>query len=139
MPSEVNNRRDFKFRAWFPKAKRMLHFDEVVIDDEYDRLAISLVDSDAKQRYRHLAGESYIPNEPFELMQYTGLLDRNSKEIYEGDIVTLGEMSKVFWQGKVEMKNGCWTARINRRQTPILSNFIVEVMGNVYSSPELLG
>ncbi len=124
--------RSIKFRAWFPKAKRMLHFDEVIMDDEYDRLAICLVDSDAVQQYSHLAGGSYLPDESFELMQYTGLHDKQGVEIFERDIVKVGDINHWVWQGVVEMNQGCWVVRINDSQTPILAKFVTEVIGNIW-------
>lgn len=142
--------REIKFRAWFPKAKRLLHFDEVVIDDEYDRLAIRLVDSDAVQRYGHLAGESYLPNEPFELMQYTGLKDKNGKEICEGDIVRLGgwwdacgsagyEKPEVLVEWDNE--NCGFNPFANYDSDCGVRHFAneCEVIGNIYENPELLG
>jgi len=73
-----------------------------------------------------------------ELMQYTGLKDSKGVEIYEGDIVKFGSIDSMPYKGSVEMRNGCWTAKINDRQNMILAQHILEVIGNLYMNPELI-
>lgn len=68
------------------------------------------------------------------LMQFTGLLDKNDKEIYEGDIVREGE-------GKycVEFKNGMFGIQFNYYGfLPFMKSFHFETIGNIYENPELL-
>ena len=79
--------------------------------------------------------------------QFTGLLDRLGKEIYEGDITTWGEYGNVDpcgvdiieGQGKphiVGFENGSFT---NTHLTNGLNEFFpVEILGNLYENPELL-
>jgi len=81
------------------------------------------------------------------LMQYTGLKDKNGKEIYEGDVVRCSNLDSgnyvCEWDGefasfdfKGEFKNilddsiGCSVGGAQYRN--------VEIIGNIYENPELM-
>ena len=77
------------------------------------------------------------------IMQYTGLKDKNGKEIYEGDIVnwflhTLKRkyVSVIEWDDDLAsfcLKNKDWT------EFDFIKVFSsLEVIGNIYENPELL-
>ncbi len=72
-------------------------------------------------------------------MQFTGLLDKNGKEIYDGDI------RKETWYFTSEPRNGTQIMQWNENQAcfewegdnipPFLG---IEIIGNIYENPELI-
>ena len=82
----------------------------------------------------------FITNEE-SIGQYTGLHDKNGKEIYEGDIVLITRPC-ILEKGEVKFMNGCFT--IKSKDTLLMlyqceiNNFKLEVIGNIYDNPELV-
>lgn len=124
--------REIKFRAWDKTSKKYRTF-----DGRHDTMTIS---RDGKTEYYNLqngsGGDEYI------LEQFTGLHDKNGKEIYDGDILK--------WLGH-EVDNG---RQIRPERILVISDFIMhsynlrcltdglvntlEVIGNIHENPELL-
>ena len=76
-------------------------------------------------------------------MQYTGLKDKNGKEIYEGDVVKW--FSNRVEKAIVQFSNGIFQLKIQEPENDdyymdILYNWTstIEVIGNLYENPELL-
>ena len=77
-----------------------------------------------------------------ELMQYTGLNDKNDREIYEGDIIEfLENESGETWTAKIVFENLAFKA-LDVEDECYEYDFDdladIEVIGNIYENPELL-
>jgi len=71
--------REIKFRAWDNKGKVILDW-LCIRQSAFNR-------GDTQLMYDVFTAPSFVDDCGFMLMQYTGLKDKNGKEIYEGDIV----------------------------------------------------
>lgn len=148
--------REIKFRAW-DKNKNCFIPNDVwaVLTTDCSAFGIMLRDW---ENYRE--GE-YFYKESQELMRYTGLKDKNGKEIYEGDIVRSDgsmDFSTPTAQSKsvreiYKMPSGFTGVRINNQFDKSIfssasnwSNYTLfnirgslEIIGNIFENPELLG
>lgn len=123
--------REIKFRAWDKFGRKW--FNSISGIDFENKF---LFDSGIKYHFIKL-----------ELMQFTGLKDKNGKEIYEGDVVK-DDFSGTFFE--IKFKEGSFglfnidsTMPKERRECPwknldlqLSEDF--EVIGNIYENPELL-
>ena len=117
--------REIKFRCWSKNRKEM----------EYD------------------CGHKVDPD-LYQLMQYTGLKDKAGKEVYEGDVVSVfasDNNDKYFWHEVVYQKGAF--GYVTLKEFKVFISFAgnqnfdwingncspdIEVLGNIYSNPELL-
>ena len=123
--------REIKFRAWHKEKKIMR---EVLgIDILHKEIFFSNEDVDC---YEHTDFKD------IELMEYTGLKDKNEKEIYEGDIVKLRANHGI---GVIKYSDewGAFVVEyIKPRPLVVLGmNYYkedIEILGNIYENSELL-
>lgn len=119
-----------RFRVWDKETKTMID--------------VSLIDF----KKGFLVGEhwkfgetNFMSFDEIELMQSTGILDKNNTEIFEGDIVlVLDSPYTVFYdneKGSYRLK-----PHDDRWNVDYMSNFShggnFEIIGNIYENPELL-
>ena len=137
--------REIKFRAWtiggvYPDT--MLHQQDV--DDEGE-VWFTGIPPDMTGRVHYLFGDVLDVKECV-LMQYTGLKDKNGKEIYEGDIVQVNHPHKNRkYRGQVIWNEYRWTGKdfffphLDVPQDLFCEGTeYIEVIGNIYENPELL-
>jgi uncharacterized phage protein (TIGR01671 family) len=121
--------REIKFRAWDGIKKRMVDISKEP----------SVENGLTYEGYFHLLrGAGFA----FHVMQYTGLRDKNSKEIYQGDIVEVCALHPIepTFTTEVKLNTGSFTASKGRlyRTLAHWAQDGIEVIGNIYENPELL-
>ena len=128
--------REIRFRAWDDKSKKMWT-PEVICFMKDGKAKAGLVMTPAQAKKGQHEGWFY--DNP--LMQYTGLHDKNGKEIYEGDIVACtGEKYIVSWHNQL----ASWYLKpVNYDGWHGISksdmSLMYEIIGNLWENPELLG
>ncbi len=143
------NNRPIKFRIWIKNTKELVHW------HEHPEWITDAIPFDS--------GDEWTDN--CELMQFTGLLDINGKEIYEGDILQSEENQAAAGIGmglyspnemmklnnyvkryhEVKFCNGSFAISPGRMDCLMGGRFLlsdaryhVEVVGNIFENPELL-
>lgn len=125
--------RDIKFRAWHKKYKKMFKIGQITLEKGI---------WDFEPDDREYIGMS-IPYQPsFILMQYTGLKDKNGKEIYEGDIIQYEDITKglVRYSEKYAQYVLVNTGSVKDEFEPLgdYNMEVFEIIGNEFDNPDLL-
>lgn len=115
-----------KFRVWDLIGKRMLKWGDIM----------------------NLPAWEIFPGTPeqraYNVMQYTGINDKNKKELYDGDIFAIGSREdNIICQVIFDEENLCYTAsylhgtKITINLGDIHRSCEFEIIGNIYENPEL--
>jgi uncharacterized phage protein (TIGR01671 family) len=141
-------KREIKFRAWDAEKQQMLRGSQ--FDVEAQNGKVFKITPDLQCEYKEWL-----------LMQFTGLLDKNGKEIYEGDIVRIlytdwlskpdtdsrtieqylkdiAKVREIIWY------EGRWLTAIKKDgeyyygSIGVAPHGYIEVIGNIHENPELL-
>ena len=124
--------REIKFRAWDKATRKILE----VIEIDFQGMEILVIDHEEQEAREAVHGH-------YELMQYTGLKDKNGTEIYEGDIVEYHDtsiksdvISPVSWSAPMFVVDSGLLYFISKEDNKVFDGRII---GNIYENPELLG
>ena len=123
-----------RFRAWDTTKKEMFK-DTFAITESGQVVVVEQEDV--------MSPPDYVFVDHLVIMQSTGIFDRNSQEIFEGDIVDYkGRKAVIKWHGSYasfiyrfvdELKE-----RVSEWHPLFLAYYHFEVIGNIYENPELL-
>lgn len=124
----MKQQRIITFRAWDKNKKKMLYLNH---DDEGSWSSWGDI------IFPYAQGDGNL----YDLMQYTGLKDKNGKEIYEGDVmqakVTNASHFKVIWNYDAwRLLRYCNGVEEEGNYYGFIEN--LEVIGNIYENSELL-
>lgn len=127
-----------RYRAWDGGSLCRMYSPEEVMVGNGD---IWIIDEDSE-------ANEWIVNNDLSLMQSTGLIDDNGKEIFEGDIIKITDEHSwlevvSFSKDKAMFLSKEIKRKIDIPESPLydLFNtdiFEIEIIGNIYENPELL-
>ncbi|MFJ5564808.1 YopX family protein [Lysinibacillus xylanilyticus] len=139
--------REIKFRAWDKKRKELFRVHDLNFN-RHDGTPTTIMGytPDSGNCWNVFGGHfmKYANEERYVLMQFTGLKDKNGKEIYEGDVV-IREMISGFsinedFIGEVKMNECRWWIDNGQDAIPLWDEVDeLKIIGNIYENPELLG
>jgi len=120
--------REIKFRAWDESIPMMRYFEPF------------------KNTQPNMVEVEYVALNEIPLMQFTGLLDKHGKEVYEGDVVNFDNseiggkkyVGEIIWNSDQTLSGlewGLWT-----REGYLKTDFLgtLEIIGNKFENPDLL-
>lgn len=152
--------REIKFRMWDKETEAMYLQEQFAIAGN-GLIVFAFDDTRLEKNTNGFSGYEHVRrknSEKVELMQFTGLFDRNGKEVYEGDVVKIlytdwiscsgcHESPKEHMNAIAKVKVVIWSVNgfyVSREVGGYAESMIpgrygfIEVIGNIYQNPELL-
>ena len=130
--------REIKFRVWDKNDKRIF-IDPQMIDFYNKRIGYMQYQTEYMPDTSYSFPVGFEEFEYSELMEFTGLCDKNGEDIYEGDIVKfLNGIFEVIWCNEKA------SFMLKNKEYKEFLNFIcennngMEIVGNIYENSELL-
>ena len=135
--------REIKFRAWDNVADQMYYVGE-------EELIVFIMKDSGIQADQVIQDNEYIDGyyvetlHHLQYMQYTGLKDKNGREIYEGDIVlreitVFGTSANEDFIGEVKYYECRWWIDNGNDAIPLWNEADeLTILGNIHENPELL-
>ena len=132
--------REIKFRVFIDY--------KIFYQDKYDEYGDNLTSIDICKKTITITGFHNYENvyrfedEKVKLMQYTGLKDKNGKEIYENDLISCNKYKNIV----VFFENGCFKVKYSKNDTTnvtctldtFLEKYKCKISGNIYENKNLL-
>lgn len=133
---------NLKFRAYIKSIQKIVDVTEIDLNNKMATLDIAT--NKVHPDFSYWWKETELPFSVIELMQSTGLKDKNGVEIYEGDIIDVG--TRIPFLNKIQRDEETAYLKLvplDKRWTEsYFTNFEdksrYEVVGNIYENKELI-
>ena len=127
--------KEIKFRAWLKEEKKMVNVETIDFTDK----SIQYLE---KNEFINAYLSRRMIFDDVELMQYTGLKDKNDKEIYEGDILFFRDENMkyvIVWQDTAFIIKSIEIRKYSEKMHWLDDTEICcEIIGNIYENKNLL-